>query len=161
MGNFSGLWKIFSAVLLSFALFAGAALGMGSKPGVPHISVKGQNGMLSANGRVGAVFMNIENSGSGYDTLLSAKSSIPGSVAEIHDVKNGKMVKGDKIDIPAGSTVELKPGGMHIMLFKMPGNAKEGTELTLTLQFEKSGEIAVPVKLSKPGEMMQNMNMHH
>ena len=152
-------WKLLPAVLLCALVFTGAALAMGGRPGVPQIRIEDQYGMLSPTGQVGAVFMKIENSGSGDDALLGAQANIPGSVAEIHDVKNGKMVKGEKIDIPAGNTTELKPRGLHIMLFKMPKDTKEGTEFTLTLIFEKSGKKQVPVKFTKASEA--GMHHHH
>ena len=106
---------------------------------------------------VGSIFMKIENSGNGEDTLLSAKTTVPGTVTELHDVKEGKMTKRDSIKIPAESVVELKPKSLHIMVFKMPAGIKEGSEITLQLTFEKSGEKQVKVQFIKgPDAGMQH-----
>ena len=59
------------------------------------------------------------------------------------------MVKKEKISIPSGSVVELRPGGAHIMVFKMPPDMRESQEFTVRLAFEKSGEKRVPVSLVK------------
>jgi len=79
-------------------------------------------------------------------------------VVELHDVKNGQMFKIEKIPLRAKSTVELKKGGLHIMLFNLPIELKEGEEFKLTLIFEKAGEVIVPVKLSSS---RHEMHHHH
>lgn len=50
------------------------------------------------------------------------------------------------IEVPAGTEVELKPGGLHIMLIGLPeGGAKAGTSVKMKLTFEKAGEVEVDV----------------
>jgi copper(I)-binding protein len=70
-------------------------------------------------------------------------------VIELHDVKDGRMVRVEKIVIPSGETTDLRPGSHHIMIFNMPRTVREGSELTLTLRFERSGEKQVPVRFEK------------
>jgi copper(I)-binding protein len=67
------------------------------------------------------------------------------------------MVKAGKIRIPSKGIVELKPGGLHIMIFKMPENIKEGHEFKMRLLFERSGERQIDVKL-KGVDTNQHMN---
>ena len=100
-----------------------------------------------------SVFMKIENHGDGDDTLLGARADFPGTITELHDMKEGKMVKRDKISIPAKSVVDLRPGGVHIMVLKMPSDIKEGQEFNLFLTFEKSGEKRVAVTLLKASRL--------
>ena len=59
------------------------------------------------------------------------------------------MVRVEKIPVPARETVDLKPGSLHIMIFNMPKTIQEGSELALTLRFERSGERTVPVRFQK------------
>ncbi len=94
-----------------------------------------------------SVFMKIENAGNGDDALLGARADIPGTFAELHAVRDGKMVKSGRISVPAKGAVELRPGGRHIMIFKMPPDMREGQEFVLLLTFEKSGEKRVTLKL--------------
>jgi copper(I)-binding protein len=53
------------------------------------------------------------------------------------------------IDVPAGTTVELKPGGYHIMLIDLVQPLEAGTTLQLTLVFEQAGEITIDVPVQE------------
>lgn len=55
-------------------------------------------------------------------------------------------VKGG-LEIPAGKTVELAPGGYHVMLMELAAPLKEGSTFDLTLTFEKAGEKTVSVEV--------------
>ena len=48
-----------------------------------------------------------------------------------------------KIDIPAGGSVQLKPGGYHIMLMELAKPIAAGDTVPVTLTFEKAGEVTV------------------
>lgn len=54
-----------------------------------------------------------------------------------------EMVHIDRLDIPAGGSVTLEPGGYHVMLIDLAGPLAEGTELTITLTFERAGDLEV------------------
>ena len=87
--------------------------------------------------------------------LVEAKSPVAG-VVEVHemimekDVMKMRAVKG--LDLPAGKTVELKPGGYHVMLMDLKGQVKDGDMVPLTLVVEgKDGkrqtlELKVPAR---------------
>lgn len=105
---------------------------------------------------VGSVFMRIKNDTKTDDNLINAEVDIKGAYTELHDVKEGSMVKINRIPVPAGATVRLKRGGLHIMLFNLPIELKEGDEFTLTLIFEKSGRKDLKVRFSKAGHHMHN-----
>jgi copper(I)-binding protein len=138
--------------MLCAMLSGGLSACTGNAPRTPLISVQDQRAVLSPSLLgVGSVFLKIVNAGRADDTLLSARVSIPGTVVEIHDVVNGKMVKLEKLSIPSRGTVELKPNGLHIMIFKMSRSIKTGQEFTLYLTFDLSGEKQAPVTFSEPG----------
>lgn len=106
---------------------------------------------------IGSVFMRITNNTKTDDVLLGAEVNIRGAYAELHDVKDGNMTKVSRIAVPAGATILLRRGGLHIMLFNLPIEVKEGDEFALTLTFEKSGRKVIKVKFSGTGH---NMHMH-
>jgi copper(I)-binding protein len=123
------------------------SLGMGCSPGTPRIVIEEPEAKLSpVMLGVGSIFMKIRNSGNSDDTLLYVAINISGALVELHDMKDGKMMKTERIPIPSGSMAVLRPGGLHIMVFKLPGNISEEQEFTLRLVFEKSGEKMVPVR---------------
>jgi len=109
----------------------------------------------------GAAYMIIQNKGGEDDALIGATSDVS-EVTEIHEmviddnnVMHMKPVEGQRLVIPAGGKVELKPGGYHIMLINLKHQLQEGEVVHLTLKFEKSGEMKVdaPVKLMDMGKM--------
>lgn len=105
---------------------------------------------------MGTVFMKIKNEGKTEDALIEVSVDIKGVKAELHDVKNNSMMKVDRISIPAKSSVTLKKGSLHIMLFNLPVEVKEGQEFAVSLKFEKSGERKVKAKFAGKNHEMHS-----
>jgi len=99
----------------------------------------------------GVGFMTIENKGAA-DRLLSASSPVSARV-ELHThIDDGgvmRMRKVGGIDLPAGETVELKPGSYHIMMFN--SDMTLGEETTVTLDFENSEDLTLVVPILQRG----------
>jgi copper(I)-binding protein len=89
--------------------------------------------------------------GSGADRLLSASTGVS-KTTELHTMEmEGNVMRMRPItalDIPAGGTVELKPGGKHVMFMGLAQPLKAGTSFPLTLRFEKAGEVKVDVQVA-------------
>ncbi|MFN7168084.1 MAG: copper chaperone PCu(A)C, partial [Pannonibacter sp.] len=64
------------------------------------------------------------------------------------------------IPVPAGATVELKPGGLHVMFMDIKQPLKEGETLPITLTFEKAGTVTVDMPIAKIGAKEMNHDMH-
>lgn len=93
----------------------------------------------------GGGYFTVENSGPEADRLVSATSPIAGRV-EIHvmTTKDGTMTMRPAeggVEIPAGGTVALAPGGLHIMFMDLKESFVEGGKVPVTLTFEKAGSI--------------------
>jgi hypothetical protein len=88
------------------------------------------------------------------DRLVSASSPVA-KKAELHTMSmEGMVMKMSPmagLDIPAGQSVTLKPGGEHIMLMGLNGPLRKGQSFPLTLTFEKAGAREVNVAVEKPG----------
>ena len=86
--------------------------------------------------------MTIENKGREADRLLSAASSAAG-IVEIHEMKmDGGMMQMREVkdvELKPGATVELKPGGYHVMLMDLKQPLKQGDTVPVMLRFEKAG----------------------
>ena len=54
-----------------------------------------------------------------------------------------EMRQVDAIELPAGKTVELKPGGLHVMFIGLKQALALGSKVPVTLKFEKAGEVKV------------------
>lgn len=104
------------------------------------------------NAPVGGGFLTITNTGEADDRLVSATSPAAGDV-QLHEMsmKDGVMemrALPDGITIPAGESVSLEPGGLHIMFMDLAGPFEQGAEVPVTLTFERAGavDIALPVR---------------
>ena len=100
----------------------------------------------------GAGYLKLDNKGRD-DKLLSARAAVSASV-ELHsmtmegDVMRMRQVDG--VPLPAGKTVELKPGGFHLMFVGLKSPLKDGDKFPMTLKFEKAGEVEVTVNVEAP-----------
>jgi periplasmic copper chaperone A len=57
------------------------------------------------------------------------------------------MQKMDRLEIPAGGSVELKPGSYHLMLIDLTRELKAGEKIDITLKFEKAGDVKVTAEV--------------
>jgi periplasmic copper chaperone A len=96
---------------------------------------------------IGAGYMKITNTGSEPDRLVGGSVSFAGRF-EVHSMtmEQGVMkmreVK-DGLEIKPGETVELKPGGYHVMFVDLKQPLKQGEDVSVTLKFAKAGTIEV------------------
>jgi copper(I)-binding protein len=136
-------------VLLGVVLAVLVIAGTGCSSPPPQITIEGQYAELSPLFiGSGDLYMTIRNAG-GRDKLIGVAASLPRTVIELHDVRDNRMVRIEEIPVPARDTVALKPGSLHIMIFNMPKTIQKGSELSLTLRFQRSGERTVQVLFRK------------
>ena len=107
----------------------------------------------NAGGNSAAYFI-IQNPTGEDDTLLSA-SSQAAKFVELHLSKMDEegvmaMIQQESIPVPAGEKVELKPGGLHVMLIELAEDLRAGATIALTLQFEKAGTIELQATVRQP-----------
>lgn len=153
--------RVIMNVALPLCVVFGALCVVGCTSGTPALEVESPQAKLSpAMVGVGSAFLTIVNKGNGNDTLVAASVDIPGTTTELHDVQNGRMTKIEKISIPSNGSVILRPGSLHIMIFNMPREVKEGRGFTLTLLFSKSGEKRVPIQFSSASPMVEEHHGH-
>ena len=103
--------------------------------------------------KVGAGFVTLKSAGAA-DRVIGATSPVAGRV-EMHvtfregDVMRMREVR--TLEIPAGGTFELKPGGAHLMLVDLKRPLKQGGKVPLTLQLEKGGALALEMTVEEMG----------
>jgi copper(I)-binding protein len=93
-----------------------------------------------------AAYFKITNSTTRADALLGVTSPVATS-AMLHQTSTDSsgmtgMAMVDRLDIPAGATVKLEPGGYHVMMTGLTG-VTSGTSIELDLAFEHAGTIKV------------------
>lgn len=107
-----------------------------------------------------AGYLVIRNTGKMADRLVSVESSIARKT-EVHTMTmDGGVMRmrqlEDGLEIPAGGEVALKPGGEHIMFMGLTGQVKEGADVTVRLNFEKTGAVDVTFPVQKKDNHMKH-----
>ncbi|PKR88871.1 hypothetical protein CXZ10_12170 [Pleomorphomonas diazotrophica] len=140
------LFNLFRAVLVAGALAASPAAAHDFKAGT--LTLDHPWTRATAKGaEMGGGFVTIVNAGSEADRLVGGSFALAGRT-EVHEMKmEGEVMKMRQLegglDIPAGATVELKPGSYHLMFMKLTAPLEAGTNVKGTLIFEKAGEVPV------------------
>jgi copper(I)-binding protein len=100
--------------------------------------------------RPAAGYLTITNPGVTADALVGVTSPIAMS-CEIHETSMDSsgmagMHPIDRLEIPAGGTVALEPGGYHLMLMDSQAMTV-GTTVELRLEFEGAGTVVVQAEV--------------
>ncbi|MEQ6201788.1 copper chaperone PCu(A)C [Sulfitobacter sp. HNIBRBA2951] len=104
--------------------------------------------------KVGGGYMAITNTGDTDDTLLEVRTpSVPRVELHLSETDaNGvaRMTKQDGVPIPAGDTVTLIPGGLHVMFMGLGEDRFElGEKVDATLVFENAGTVDVQFSIEE------------
>jgi periplasmic copper chaperone A len=104
--------------------------------------------------RNGVAYVTIENMGAVADRLTAVASPVA-TRAEVHDqvIENGvaKMRAAGPVELPPGARTAIEPGGLHIMLMGLKRPLVEGEQVPLTLVFEKTGRVDLPLEVEAAG----------
>lgn len=110
---------------------------------------------------ISAAFMTVTNNADSDVAMVSAESTIAETV-ELHtnSMVDGKMKmrRVNQIELAANSEVQLKPGGLHLMLIglKKPLVVGETVDLKINLSDGTSEQLELPIVHIQP--MMKKMN---
>lgn len=134
-------------ILATLCLLA-ASLAFADEPTVKATQVWAR--ATAPGARHGGVFMQLKNDGRQADRLLKSSAAIARQTElHTHTLAGGvaRMTEVKAIEIPAGTTTELKPGGLHVMLIELARPLDAGEQFPLTLDFEKAGRQTVTVTI--------------
>jgi periplasmic copper chaperone A len=97
--------------------------------------------------KVGGGYITIANQSNEPDRLIGGSSPAAARV-EVHEMKmDGNVMQmrqlKDGLEIPAGGSAELAPGGTHIMLMDIAKPLKQGESIPVTLEFAKAGKVEI------------------
>lgn len=137
------------------ALFVGLSITQGADPSIRVADAwSRQTPMMPATGHrhgdtgTGAVYVTLRNTGAAPDALVGA-SSEAAEVVELHEtIRDGEVMRMrpvGKLALPPGATLEMKPGGFHIMLIHLKQALRPGERVPLTLTFEHGAALTLKV----------------
>jgi copper(I)-binding protein len=132
------------------------------------VKVEGAWARATVQGQQGTgAFMSITAS---QGTRLVGVSTPVAGVAEVHEMKMDgdvmKMRAVPALDLPAGKTVQLKPGSYHLMLMDLKQPLLKDSTVPLTLRFKNAAgvdsqlELVVPVSTVAPGPKSEMPHDH-
>lgn len=135
-------------------LLVGLFLVACSSSNQDHIVVKdvwGRPSPMSASNA--AFYLAIENKGSAQDALVEASVDICGAtelhMSTIDDAGVMSMHQVQQIDVPAGQTLNLEPGGLHIMCIDRQVDLAPGDSVPISLSFTQAGTITVEAEIKE------------
>jgi hypothetical protein len=114
--------------------------------------------------KIAGGYLKVTNNGKAPDRLVSAASAGADRV-DIHEMSmtDGVMKMRpltDGLIIKPGETVELKPGGFHMMFMDIKQPLKQGDTLKATLKFEKAGTLDVSFNVNAIGATGEPAHKH-
>ena len=115
-------------------------------------------------GSNGAIYFTVMNGSAQADQLVAVESDVA-AATEMHESINENNVirmepRPDGFEIPAGGSVELAPGGKHVMLTNVKQPLMEGESIAITLRFDHAGPISVTVPILGLGSTMEGEHQH-
>lgn len=136
--------RTFRVVAVAFAL-ALVACGSGEAQQRARVAVENSWAATTNPGAtVGAGYVTLRNAARQTDTLQSASSPRARRV-ELHEMSMAggvmRMRPVEGIEVPAGGSVTLQPGGLHIMFMEIDSQFQEGERVPVTLHFERAGDV--------------------
>lgn len=145
-----------AALSLSTGLYAGSA--------ADSVQVEGAFARAVPPGQTNsASFMSLSNQDDADHALAGAESDVS-EVAELHThlMEDGmmKMRRVEQIDLPAGATVNLEPGGLHVMLIGLEKQLTPGKDVEITLVFEDGSRTTLKAPVKKV-EVKMDHQKHH
>ncbi|HYC64586.1 MAG TPA: copper chaperone PCu(A)C [Reyranellaceae bacterium] len=145
-----------------FRVFAFALLLLAALPAAAHDYTLGSLHIVHPwtratppSAKAGGGYVTVTNKGAAADRLIAARSAAADQV-EIHEMKmEGSVMRMRELEkgleVPAGATVTLMPGGYHIMFMGLRAPFQKDGRVPVTLVFEKAGAIDVEFMVEAMG----------
>ena len=115
-----------------------------------NLQVKNQWLRPGAKGMGTALYFEVENPTDKPDTLYKITSDIS-SMIQLHETYAKDELMGmrevGEFVIEPESSLELKPGGYHIMVMKLKRDIKKSDEIEFKLHFKNAGSIIIRAKV--------------
>ena len=102
--------------------------------------------------KAAAGYMTIRNKSPQPDRLVGGASELAAKVETHVHLKDGDILRMREVngyDIPKRGSLELKPGGAHLMFVDLKRPLKEGDKVPVTLRFERAGELTVDFQVGR------------
>ena len=165
LGGF-GVLALLSAVVLAVQMLtAPAPAGAPASGGinVEDAWARAATRPSEGTGGTSAIYLLIRNQAGERDQLIGATSDAA-ATTEVHrtQVEDGvmRMRPAGPVEVPAGGTVTLQPGGLHVMLIDLQRDLVAGERVAVTLHFARAGDLPVDAEVRAPMSAPMSAPMH-
>ncbi len=137
-------------LLLGLAALPAAHANTPTPTSAPQLSVANAWARVTPGADVAAAYMTLHNPGSHAVVVTGVRSALAGH-AMIHESKleggRSTMRPHERLIVPAGASVQLMPGGLHVMLQMLNHMPAVGENVPLVLQLEGGGTVSVSARV--------------
>ena len=136
--------RLLIATLMTLTLAAANAQSVDVKDAWTRATVTGQKAtgaFMKLTAKEGAKLVRVSSPAAGITEVHEMK--MDGDVIKMRDVQGG-------LELPAGKTVELKPGGYHVMLMDLKAPLQKDSTVALTLVFQDAKGVESTMNLNLP-----------
>lgn len=156
MRNWITVAVLYVTVMITAAQCSIISLGQASPPQIKVTEARSRAAIAGTNG---VVYFTLLNEGGSPDVLLNVETGV--AIAELHESQideQGIMRMGPitNVEIPAGGSASLEPGGKHVMLINLKRDLTSGEKISLTLNFQKSGSMQIEAKVTADGTLPEH-----
>ena len=147
---------LITVLVISFTSACGVAPGAGEASDqvtdqADGPSIRVEEPFARASMPNGAIYLKLVNDGAAPEVLLRAETEVA-EATELHETKMDdndvmRMSPVEQIELPAGGSVALEPGGKHVMLMGLREGLAAGDTIELTLVFEQAGPLTLQVEV--------------
>jgi copper(I)-binding protein len=140
------------------ALAATALVTAGSCSGDPEPAIRAVDPVIGASdGDAAALYLGVTNDGDDELHLVGARCDCAERTS-LHMTRDldgiAMMTVVESLPVPGGETVELRPGGSHIMLEGLRAPLRTGSVVEVTLELDRSE----PIELEVPVVALESLN---
>lgn len=112
-------------------------------------------------GERAALYLRVENRGPDADTLVAVSVGGAGSVSLHRTTESGGVMLMERvaggIPLPAGGTLRMEPGGLHVMLEDLEGGFEVGARVPIELRFARGGLVADSATVVPLARLMESL----
>ena len=159
-------WTTAIGSLIALVIAGSVAAQSGHMAGTPEshqhggmMATPGHDGPMTGSTGNGVVYLTITNTGEDDDALVNATTDRAQQV-ELHEMRVEDQVAtmhpvDGSLPIPAGETVTLEPGGLHLMMVNLTESNRAGDVFELTLTFAHAGDVTIDVPVRPDAEAQE------
>jgi copper(I)-binding protein len=92
---------------------------------------------------VSALYFTVENRGAEADTMVAVSTSVGEATLHAVETKDGRssMRAVERLPVPAGASVHMRPGSFHVMLSALPAPLTAGDSIGVAATFVRAGTL--------------------